>query len=178
MLNINKAIVLVMTLCVLLVSPVLADTSSTQHTNYLYVQTARAATLKPVNYQQHTFTLVLKGVSSYVSYFSDRPKRESGILATQSFLMAWQQPGKNSFKQSPPNASVTGIMLKNLPEFKNTSIIVELRNPRYEQKKHLLTFDVTVLSSNAKTILNKTITLHDAVIFFDDIPWCPGCCCG
>ncbi len=48
-------------------------------------------------------TLVLEGVTPSTLYFSDRPQRVVGHMATADFVDLWGK-GDNSFENDPPNA--------------------------------------------------------------------------
>ena len=48
-------------------------------------------------------TLTLRGITPSTLYFSDRPKRVVGQLATADFVDLWAI-GDNSFESDPPNA--------------------------------------------------------------------------
>ena len=48
-------------------------------------------------------TLTLEGVTPSTLYFSDRPQRIVGHMATNDFVDLWGE-GNNSFEEDPPNA--------------------------------------------------------------------------
>ena len=48
-------------------------------------------------------TLTLEGVTPSTLYFSDRPQRVVGHMATSDFVDLWDE-GDNSFEEDPPNA--------------------------------------------------------------------------
>jgi hypothetical protein len=48
-------------------------------------------------------TLTLNGVTASTLYFSDRPQRVVGHMATTDFVELWGE-GDNSFESDPPNA--------------------------------------------------------------------------
>ena len=48
-------------------------------------------------------TLTLRGITPSTQYFSDRPKRVVGHMATADFVDLWGV-GDNSFETDPPNA--------------------------------------------------------------------------
>lgn len=62
----------------------------------MFVQTAQAITSDGT-------TLTLNEVTPSTLYFSDRPKRIVGHLATADFVQLWGE-GDNSFESDPPNA--------------------------------------------------------------------------
>ena len=62
----------------------------------MFVQTAQRMT-------SDGKTLTLKGVTPSTLYFSDRPQRIVGHMATNDFVDLWGE-GNNSFEEDPPNA--------------------------------------------------------------------------
>ena len=62
----------------------------------MFVQTARAMT-------RDGKTLTLNEVTPATLYFSDRPKRVTGHMATADFVDLWGA-GEDSFEADPPNA--------------------------------------------------------------------------
>ena len=48
-------------------------------------------------------TLTLRGITPSTLYFSDRPERVTGHMATADFVDLWGA-GENSFESDPPNA--------------------------------------------------------------------------
>jgi hypothetical protein len=62
----------------------------------MFVQTARRITTDGA-------TLTLEGVTPSTLYFSDRPERAAGQMATADFVDLWGA-GENSFQADPPNA--------------------------------------------------------------------------
>ena len=101
---------------------------------FLYVQNAGSMTLSDG-------TLTLKNVSPVTLFFSDRPKRIAGQMRTEAFIKHWNK-GANSFKASPPNATVAVFRdAKNI-----TNSILELTDPQ---------FDGTNLSYKVKVLLGE-----------------------
>lgn len=62
----------------------------------MFVQTAQGV-------DSASGTLTLKGVTPSTLYFSDRPERVAGQMATSDFVDLWGA-GENSFESDPPNA--------------------------------------------------------------------------
>jgi hypothetical protein len=97
----------------------------------LFVQTARGATLIDGK-------LTLKGVSPTTVYFSDRPTRVAGHVATSEMIPLWSE-GKNSFLKDPPNATLSTFTA----DGKVANVVVELKNPGLTGDQ--MTYDVRVL---------------------------------
>jgi hypothetical protein len=99
----------------------------------LFVQSARGAILG-------TGTLTLTGVSLTTIFFSDRPKRVAGHMATSEMVPLWTE-GTNSFAKDPPNATLSAFA-----DGKMNNVVLELRNPRLAADS--LTYDVKILQGS------------------------------
>ena len=87
---------------------------------FLYVQNAGSMILSEG-------TLTLKNVAPTTLFFSDRPRRIAGQMRTQAFIKHWDK-GSNSFKATPPNATVAVFT----DASKVTDAIVEISEPRFD----------------------------------------------
>ena len=96
----------------------------------LFVQNAQGVTIGDGK-------MVLKGISPTTIYFSDRPERIAGHMATKEFVPFWSE-GKDSFLSDPPNATLSALGGGQVNDF-----VVELRNPRLTGDD--LTYDIRVL---------------------------------
>ena len=99
---------------------------------FLYVQNAGSMTLRDG-------TLTLTNVSPLTLFFSDRPERVAGHMRTAAFIRHWDK-GANSFKESPPNATVAVFQ----DATKIIDAVLEISDPQ---------FDGTKLSYKAKVLL-------------------------
>ena len=97
----------------------------------LFVQTAKGATLA-------NGKLTLNGVSPMTVFFSDRPTRVAGHVATSEMIPLWSE-GKDSFLKDPPNATLSTFTA----DGKVGNVVVELKNPGL--KGDQMTYDVRVL---------------------------------
>ena len=87
----------------------------------MFVQTAQSITSDGA-------TLTLTGVTPSTLYFSDRPQRVVGHMATSDFVDLWDE-GANSFKDDPPNAVLAFLQPgDDVPE----DAVVVIREPRLE----------------------------------------------
>jgi hypothetical protein len=82
--------------------------------------------------------LTLKGVSPVTVFFSDRPERIAGNMATAVWVPFWND-GKNSFSKDNPNANLSVLEKDKY----NADIVVTLSNPSL--KGNELSYDVKVL---------------------------------
>jgi len=86
--------------------------------DFLFVQTADSMT-----FDKDAGTLTLDGVSGNTLFFSDRPERIAGNMATGRFVPFWST-GKDSFLSDPPNADVSILDGDELKQ-----VVVVLRDP-------------------------------------------------
>jgi len=87
----------------------------------MFVQTAQGVT-------SDGKTLTLTGVTPSTLYFSDRPQRVVGHMATSDFVDLWGE-GANSFKEDPPNAVLAFLQPgDDAPE----DAVMVIREPRLE----------------------------------------------
>ena len=96
----------------------------------LFVQSARGAALD-------TATLTLIGVSPTTIFFSDRPERVAGHMATSEMVPLWTE-GTDSFATDPPSAT-----LSTFADGRMRTVVLALHNPRLAGDT--LFYDVTVL---------------------------------
>lgn len=108
-----------------------AAAEDTETVEYLFVQTSNAAELE-------SGVLRLAGAADRTLFFSNRPERIVGRVATDEFVAHWNT-GKDSFRSDPPNAVLTIHGADGKEE-----IAVVLRDPRLEGED--LVYDVEILS--------------------------------
>jgi hypothetical protein len=89
--------------------------------------------------------LTLKGVTPSTLYFSDRPQRVVGHMATTDFVELWAE-GDNSFEEDPPNAVLSFLEPgDNAPE----DAVVVIQDPRLENGN--LTYSIQSLDADVPT---------------------------
>ena len=86
--------------------------------------------------------LVLTGVSANSIVFADRPVRAAGHVATEQFIMQWDE-GKDNFAVDPPNATISVLGGDGSGV---SDAVVTLKSPKLDGGN--LTFDVTVLEGS------------------------------
>ncbi len=119
----------------------------------LYVISSQAAKVEKKN---NAVYLELKKPA--ITYFSDRPVREAGVVDLNNFIQLWGQ-GANSFKSDNPNAYIVGLKTSVEPK---QSQVVELSHPKFH--KGVLSFRVHQIGGR-NTIEEGNIT--DATVFVD-----------
>jgi hypothetical protein len=100
---------------------------------YLFVQNASAVSLREG-------VLTLADVAADTLYFSNRPERITGRVATEAFIADWGT-GDDNFAEVPPNA-----VLSVFQEPEPIDVVVELSSPRISGSD--LIYDVKVLDGN------------------------------
>lgn len=98
----------------------------------MFVQTAHGATSDGT-------TLTLEAVGPSTLYFSDRPQRVVGHMATTDFVELWAE-GENSFEDDPPNAVLA--FLEPGDEAPDDAVVV-IQAPRLEDGR--LSYSIEVL---------------------------------
>jgi hypothetical protein len=78
-----------------------AQEGSAGTADFLFVQTAKGTA-----YDTDQNRLTLRGVSPVTLFFSDRPERIAGNMATERFVPFWGE-GADSFLADPPNADLS-----------------------------------------------------------------------
>src|SRR5438309_6952056 len=96
----------------------------------LFVQSASGATLA-------NGKLTLTGIGPTTVFFSDRPQRIAGHIATPEMIPLWSE-GKDSFFKDPPNATLSAFTT----DGGVVNAVVVLRNPVLNGTT--MTYDVTV----------------------------------
>ena len=117
---------------------------------FLYIQSAKSATIKSAKEPHDSFTLTLKNVQPHVVCFSDRPKRIAQTMTTREFIQEWTHPSpenKDSFKDDAPNADLNGV---NVATHEQVNIPLELSNPQYDENGNTLTYTVNQLQGGSK----------------------------
>lgn len=100
--------------------------------------------------------LILTGVSKNSIVFADRPVRAAGHVATEQFIMQWDE-GKDNFAIDPPNATVS-VLGGDGSEVNDA--VVTLRTPKLEGTT--LTFDVAVLEGSLNSASGPAALFIDA----------------
>lgn len=101
--------------------------------DFLFVQNA-----KSMHFDKATGKLTLQGISPVTVFFTDRPERIAGNMATSRFVPFWSE-GKDSFSKDNPNANLSILD----PDKVLADIVVELSKPTLKGEN--LTYTVKIL---------------------------------
>ncbi len=135
---------------------------------YLFVESADKATIKIIPGKDKTYTIVLKNIDPFVTYFSDRPIRDAGELSIEKFIEMWHHKNVNSFRENPPNAVLhakKGGFFSDVQVFNFAIIVTE---PYYDKKSGTLSFTAKPLPGNVDS-LPESETFHHVSIFIDSV---------
>ncbi len=105
-------------------------------TEFLYIQSHNAGTMRPKEGEAGVYELVLTGGTGHTTYFADRPQRQTGIAPTERVLTAIGIGGDN-----PPNA---GLVAQT--DDGERVVIVELLAADFDEPTETVTYDVRVLA--------------------------------
>jgi microcystin-dependent protein len=116
----------------------------------LFALDAGSGTLAPTG--KGHFTLTLKGVDRRTTWFSDRPQRDAGRVATKGLFSAWRGLG---FRKSPPNAA---LVIDHGRADRDT-VAFELKLRSYQPRRHRVRFAARALGSlgNGLSHLNRRL---------------------
>lgn len=132
-------------------------------TGYLFFQSDSEASI--TKNADNSYTLTLQHVPAYVSYFSNRPERVTGLIPLPKFIQLWSNSsGKDSFLSIPPN--VAFAMLSKSGKAQN--FIATVSKPAYSDDQ--LQYTLNIIGKNKI----ETGQMAHVDIFFDDIPWNSG----
>jgi len=139
--------------------------TQTKNIDVLFVQTASNAQLQPLNVQKRTFKLTMKSPNPYVSFFSERPERVTGIMPIQNYLNNWTDNGSNSFKKSPPNVALEALSNTTQSGDKHLHLMGTISNPQYDSQNKTLTYQFKLLSPIKPALKNQELAY--TVLFID-----------
>jgi hypothetical protein len=118
--------------------------------DFLFVQTTDA-----MAFAADANRLTLRGVSLVTLFFSDRPERIAGNMATERFVPLWSE-GADSFLSDPPNAD-----LSILENGKLLQAVVVLQDPVLDGS--VLHYTVRIIGGNMP-VLGENVSLFIDII--------------
>jgi hypothetical protein len=115
----------------------------------LFVQSAKNASIADGK-------LTLTGVSPTTLFFSDRPERIAGHMATDEMVPLWSE-GADSFLKDPPNATLSTFTT----DGKVANVVLILKNPMLHGDTMI--YDVQVLQGTAPQTIDAASLFIDVV---------------
>ena len=153
-------------------SPARAEKAST--VSVLYATTAQQGSLAAVKGKKRTYVMTLRGASDHVTWFTDRPARQSGFLPTAGFASSWAGYG---FAQDPPNVA---LVVRDRSGATDTVVAV-MSGPKVTAKG-VFTAQLRVLSVDQAQQVGGNLAVHagrhdakipsrftSAALFIDDV---------
>lgn len=115
-------------------APAAAGASAQELDRFLWVQTAQSGTLTGPD-EQH-LTLVLQGVPDHLVRFTDRPDRESYLVAPEDTARRWPE----LFGDDGPNAALSVTAEPGDPAAEPVVIVLTLGQPVYDPAAATMTY--------------------------------------
>jgi hypothetical protein len=122
---------------------------TTSKVEILFVQSAKGATLA-------NGKLSLTGIAPTTVFFSDRPHRIAGHVATREMIPLWSE-GKDSFLKDPPNATLSSFT----SDGDVVNAVVVLRNPTLTGTT--MTYDVLVTQGSIPKSVDSASLFIDVI---------------
>ena len=126
--------------------------------SYLFSFYGTDATVTPVAGSEvaYNVSVPVDAASTQVAWFTDRPKRDAGLMTLSDFAALWTEGGEDSFKADPPNVSIVygsghGKPKVSIAKMSNTRIV---DNP--SGTGQLLEATMTVATSQEAVAIGKT----------------------
>ena len=160
----------------------LAPAAKARKVSVLYATTAQQGSLTAVKGKKSTYVMTLRGASDHVTWFADRPARQSGFLPTAGFVSSWAGYG---FAEDPPNVA---LVMRDRSGATDTVVAVMTR-PKVTAKG-VLTAQLRVLTVDQAQQVAGNLAVHagrhdvkvpsrftSAALFIDDasVPVVNGC---
>jgi hypothetical protein len=135
----------------------------------LFTQTAAHGTLTPTQCKcDGRYILTLRDVGQDTVWFSDRPSRNAGHIATANFTRGWSAYG---FSADPPDAALSAIDASG----HRRELVAELTHPRYDPEQRTMRYAArTVPHTTGPLKVTRAAAgldagrLHDVSLFIDD----------
>ena len=140
--------------------------SAQQAAQYSFIQLAQKAIFKKND--DSSYTLTLKRIAPYVTYYSDRPNRTSQSMPLTKFISLWNTKGAKGFQGNPPNADIHGIKFSLFSNHQQYNFLLELSNPQYDETFKTLTYTAKPLQNSTVPTTQSDI-VYDVTLFIDGV---------
>lgn len=148
----KQIIILALLSCSLLISNALAAPVDISADNLSFIVSAKEAHLTEIKTNQ--YQILLEGVNPYVTYFTHRPDRTSGLATVTNFIKAWSV-GKNSFAENAPNATLTAAVIEGVVNKGSKATVFQLSKPKYSFSNNAMSFVATPVDTNNEPVIKK-----------------------
>lgn len=146
--------------------------------NYLFIQSAQSAKIEEAGKPSH-YKITLYHVEPWTLYFSDRPKRDMGIMPLEDFLKKMKEQG-NKYKPKGLNSAIVSIAEDQHDHISmplSHKFVFTIANPNYDKKHSQLTYDASLVpneKTGAVDVFPKQILLKRVELFIDACIGCVG----
>jgi len=126
--------------------------------SYLFSFYGTNATVKRVAGSEMAYdvSIPVDAANSEITWFTDRPNRDAGLMTIKQFAALWAKEGQDSFKANPPNASIVFGSGQGKPK----TAIAKMSNTRLVENPNgngqLLLTTMTVDTNQEAAALAKT----------------------
>lgn len=103
-------------------------------------------------------TLVMEGVDPHTVWFTDRPARESGAIATGQLAAEWAEG--ETFDVTPPNAAVVLHESVSIDGETTDTLVAEVQSMSYDPASETLRADLQVLLDEEASTVEGNLSSH------------------
>ena len=143
-------------------NPALCYAPSAKQSSYSFIQSAQKAIFKKNT--DTSYTLVLKRIAPYVTYFSDKPNRKTEAMSLAKFVTLFET--KNT--DNPLNADLHGTKFSFFSSSHQYNFVFELSNPQYDETFKTLSYSAK-LSEGSPIPTKDSDIMYDVTLFIDNI---------
>jgi hypothetical protein len=130
--------------------------------SYSFIQSAQKAIFKKNT--DTSYTLVLKRIAPYVTYFSDKPNRKTNAMSLAKFMTLFETKNSNN----PLNADLHGTKFSFFSNNHQYNFVFELSNPQYDETFKTLSYTAKLLQGSTVPTKDSDI-MYDVTLFIDNI---------
>lgn len=137
---------------------------------YLFIETADGGSLKK-NADDESYTLTLKGIDPYVTYFSNVPHRITGFTSIKDFsdLM------NTKIAKQYPKGLNSGLVTVDHKNKQTLRYMLSLASPKYDIKNDLVTFTAYAIPGQHRHPIPDEKEFAYAIVFIDNLNICVSC---
>jgi hypothetical protein len=157
-----------------LMALILGIVGCTKHTQnaqlkYLFIQTAVSGSLQK-QADNKTYLLTLYKVDPLVTYFTEAPRRVAGFMPVANLAKIVNE----GVIQTHADGLNSGLIaIANDAQGKTLQYVLDVNAPYYNAKKRTMTYQVTILTSDAQKNMPAQVNFKHPSLFIDRI--CVSC---
>ena len=147
-------------------NPALCYAPTAKPISYSFIQSAQKATLKQND--DASYTLILKRIAPYVTYFSETEKRKTEAMSLAKFVALFEAQNTNGFENALLNAEMHGTKFSFYSQNHQYNFVFELSNPHYDETFKTLSYTAKPLTGSPLPTTNSDV-MHDVTLFIDNV---------